>query len=88
VPSENEAVPALARPTTWALVSRNPSPVKTTPEPRPSPDPPRCGTRRLATFGVSRAATSETICEYASRGWFASITSPGTIHELDYSITE
>ena len=39
VPSANSAVPAVALPTTWALVSRNPSPVKTTPEPRLSPRP-------------------------------------------------
>src|SRR6266567_2034489 len=39
VPSANDAVPAVALPTTWALVSRNPSPVKTTPEPRLSPRP-------------------------------------------------
>ena len=37
VPSENSAVPLVDLPTTWALVSRNPSPVKTTPEPRLSP---------------------------------------------------
>src|SRR5262249_5051887 len=72
VPSANSAVPVVALPTTWAVVSRNPSPVKTTPEPRLSPRPyPPCpprGTRRLATLGVSRSATPETICEYASRG--------------------
>ena len=70
VPSENAAVPLDAWPTTWALVSRNPSPVNTTPDPRLSPMPPRPwrGTRRLATFGVSFAATPETICEYASNG--------------------
>src|SRR6478735_1964104 len=73
VPSANSAVPVVALPTTWALVSRNPSPVKTTPEPRlsprlyPPPCPPR-GTRRLATLDVSRSATPETICEYESRG--------------------
>src|ERR1700750_1588996 len=73
VPSENSAVPPVDLPTTWAFVSRNPSPVKTTPEPRlsPRPYPPPCpprGTRRLATLDVSRSATPETICEYESRG--------------------
>src|ERR1700761_1358083 len=70
VPSENAAVPLSACPTTCALVSRNPSPVKTTPEPRLSPHPPRPrrGTRRLATLGVSFSATPETICEYTSSG--------------------
>jgi hypothetical protein len=69
VPSENDAVPLVALPTTCALVSRNPSPVKTTAEPRLSPRPPRpglavlSGTRRLATLGVRRSATPETICE-------------------------
>src|SRR3984885_10903953 len=69
VPSENSAVPPWPRPTTWALVSRNPSPVNTTAEPRLSPPlpPPRWGTRRLATLGVSSAATPETTREYASR---------------------
>src|SRR6201992_4309836 len=70
VPSENAAVPLSACPTTWALVSRNPSPVKTTPEPRLSPAPPRPrrGTRRLATLGVSFSATPETMSEYTSNG--------------------
>jgi hypothetical protein len=63
VPSENAAVPAVALPTTCALVSRNPSPVNTTAEPRLSPCRPVLGTRRLATFGVSSAATPATICE-------------------------
>ncbi len=72
-PSANAAVPDVAPPTTWALVSRKPSPVKTTPEPRlspPRPPPPRLapprpgwGTRRLATLPVSSAATPATICE-------------------------
>ena len=72
-PSANAAVPDVAPPTTWALVSKKPSPVKTTPEPRlslprpapPRPAPPRrgWGTRRLATLPVSSAATPATICE-------------------------
>ena len=90
VPSENAAVPSFAWPTTCALVSRNPSPVNTTPEPRLSPVPPRLprwGTRRLATLGVSRPATPETICEYTSSGWLASMwVSPCVLH-LDYNIT-
>ena len=70
VPSPNEAVPDWAWPTTWALVSRNPSLVNTTPEPRLSPPrrcpgPPErdCGTRRLATFPVRCAATPVTTWE-------------------------
>ena len=70
VPSPNEAVPDCALPTTWALVSRNPSPVNTTAEPRLSPPrrwpgPPErdCGTRRLATFPVRCAATPATTWE-------------------------
>src|SRR2546429_252095 len=62
--------PAAAPPTTWALVSRNPSLVNTTPEPRLSPPrggpgPPErdCGTRRLATFPVRCAATPATTWE-------------------------
>src|SRR6202040_3646464 len=88
VPSENDAEPLVALPTTWALVSRNPSPVKTTAEPRLSPVPPgtRRGTRRLATFGVRRSATPVTICEYASSGLLAAMTSPGHSN-LDYRIT-
>ena len=69
-PSANAAVPDVAPPTTCALVSRKPSPVKTTPEPRLSPPRPRLGpprpgwgTRRLATLPVSSAATPATICE-------------------------
>jgi len=44
-------------------------------------------TRRLATLGVSRPATPETICEYTSSGWLASMwVSPCVLH-LDYNIT-
>src|SRR5215472_8164008 len=70
VPSPNEAVPDCAFPTTCALVSRKPSLVYTTAEPRLSPPrlEPRWGTRRLATLPVSSAATPTTIWEYASSG--------------------
>src|SRR5262249_8861366 len=70
VPSPNEAVPDCAFPTTCALVSRKPSLVNTTAEPRLSPPrrEPRWGTRRLATLPVSSAATPTTIWEYASSG--------------------
>ena len=37
VPSANSAVPSLASPTTWALVTRWDSPVRTTAEPADSP---------------------------------------------------
>src|ERR1017187_5224328 len=85
-PPANGAVPAAAWPTTCALVSRNPSPVKTTAEPRLSPPPPsgRRGTRKLATLPVSSAATPATICEYASSGESAA-TSPS--EHCDYIIT-
>ena len=63
VPSAKDAVPAWAVPTTCALVSRKPSPVNTTAEPRLSPPRPARGTRRLATLPVSSAATPATICE-------------------------
>ena len=67
VPSPNAAVPLVACPTTWAFVSRNPSLVKTTAEPKlspePRPDDPRRGTRKLATLGVSCSATLTTIRE-------------------------
>src|SRR5262249_15979330 len=68
VPSPNEAVPDCAFPTTCALVSRKPSLVYTTAEPRLSPPrpEPRRGTRRLATLPVRSAATPTTIWEYAS----------------------
>ena len=68
MPSANDAVPDCALPTTCALVSRNPSLVNTTAEPRLSPPrrpPPDrdCGTRRLATFPVRWAATPATTWE-------------------------
>src|SRR5579871_5456073 len=91
VPSENDAVPPLDPPTTCALVSRNPSPVNTTAEPRLSPAPPRpprCGTRRLATLGVSFWATPETICEYTSSGLSASMWVSPVHLGPDYNITE
>ena len=72
VPSEKVAVPPAARPTTCAFVSRNPSAVNTTADPRLSPDPRPAdrdwGTRRLATLGVSRSATLTTTREYSSSG--------------------
>src|SRR6202035_595382 len=71
VPSEKTAVPPADRPTTCAFVRRKPSAVNTTAEPRLSPDPRPdrdCGTRRLATLGVSRSATLTTAREYSSRG--------------------
>ena len=62
-PSANEArTPPVARATTWAEVSRNPSGVITTPLPPPSTTrPPRTRreTRRFATEGASRSATPD-----------------------------
>ena len=59
-PSVKEAITRGARrsPTTWALVSTNPSGVMTTPEP-----PPRRPTRRFATDGASDSATNVTTLE-------------------------
>ncbi len=68
-PSPNSTVPASARPTTCALVSRKPSSVKTTPEPAAATNRPpgwRCAMCSAATLGVSSAATEVTIAEYAS----------------------
>ena len=65
-------VSVAERPTTCAFVRRNPSAVNTTAEPRlspePRPDDRDCGTRRLATLGVSRSAKLTTTREYSSRG--------------------
>src|SRR5579875_875101 len=49
------------------------------------PPRPRRGTRRLATLGVSRSATPDTICEYTSSGWLAAMTASD---KFDYSITQ
>ena len=71
VPSANAAWPASAFPTTWALVSRNPSSVKTTADPAPAailPSRRRWDTCTAATRGVSCSATETTTWEYASSG--------------------
>ena len=65
-PSTKEATPRSAPATTWAEVSRKPSGVMTTPLPPPSirrPRAPRRDTRRFATDGASRRATSVTTRE-------------------------
>src|SRR5215469_11129832 len=87
VPSENNAVPCWLLPTTCALVSRNPSPVKTTAEPRLSPPrpPPAWGTRTLATLGVSSAATPATTREYPSSGCSSPIASSVPVRLQHYT---
>ena len=64
-PEENVAVPPPPPSTTWAEVTSRPSPERTTAEPDPAgalrPSPPR--TRRLATDGTRRSATSTTARE-------------------------
>src|SRR5215472_50675 len=47
---------------------------------------PPWATRKLATFGVSSAATLVTICEYESRGESAAMY-PGLPPRFDYKIT-
>ena len=61
VPSPNAASPAVAPPTTWALVIRWPSSLSTTADPADSPRRPRM--RRAATRGVRLSATPTTIAE-------------------------
>ena len=65
LPEENVAVPPRPPSTTWAEVTSRPSPERTTAEPDPAgalrPSPPR--TRRLATDGTRRSATSTTARE-------------------------
>src|SRR5262245_34537583 len=77
VPSAKTVVPWVAPDTTWALVSRKPSSVKTTAEPAP------CRVRTLATCGVTVSATEVTTAEYASRGdwadWSDMITARGEL---------
>src|SRR5262249_15451823 len=77
VPSVNAATPSRADPTTWALVSSSPSPVKITADPAPGP------IRRLATCGVSAAATALTVREYDANG----ATAPTAPHHGYYTIT-
>jgi hypothetical protein len=70
-PSTNDATPRSVPATTWAEVSAKPSGVITTPLPPPSTRrlrPARRETRRFATDGASRRATSVTTREYASSG--------------------
>ena len=65
-PSANTATPPSARSTTWADVSRKPSPVTTTADPEPCiwrPPGTRPITRRLATDGSRRSATVVTTVE-------------------------
>ncbi|MPN41949.1 hypothetical protein SDC9_189504 [bioreactor metagenome] len=61
LPSAKNASPAGACPTTWALVSRCPSPVRTTAEPSASPRSP--GRWTAATRGSNCSATATTTCE-------------------------
>src|SRR5690348_8337375 len=82
LPSANAAIPASARPTTCAFVSRNPSSVKTTADPAPAANRPstvRRDTCSAATRGVSSAATAVTTSEYASRAPIPAL--------LDYMLT-
>ena len=69
-PSAKVAVPPSPAPTTCAEVKMNPSGVTTTPEPAPTAwcSPLRAlVTRKLATLGPNRRATSATTREYASK---------------------
>src|SRR5262249_62108525 len=76
----SEPVPPGPPPTTGAFVSRTPSLVYPTADPRlpPPRPPPWRGTRRLATLGVSSAATPATIWEYESSEGSISTPSPVT----------